>query len=666
MYNINENYHLIMINLLDKIKKRLGILFPIIAAFTLCLVVFTLSRCLLVIWQWDRVINTDGLSRIFLSGLRVDISSLCYLFILPALLTSFISSNTRIGKIWHIILRLWITAGFWFVVYMELATPSFIQEYDLRPNRLFVEYLIYPKEVMSMLWGGYKLELFIGFIGTIFSVLFIWKSSRYMVSNLNYPKWYWRPMIALFVLLFGFMGARSSFEHRPLNPALVAFSSDPLMNELAINSAYGVLFAVNQMGSEANAFNYYPKMNKDDIIAEIKNSMNVVPSDFSSTIQPTMAHHTATYQGKPKNIVILLLESHGARYVKSLGGLDFSPNIDKLIEKDGWAFTRLYATGTRSVRGIEAITTGFSPTPARAVVKLGKSQTNFFTIADLLQQHGYYTQFEYGGESHFDNMKRFFLGNGFVDMADFPTIKNPKFVGSWGASDEDLYRNADEQFTMLQKKGKPFFSLVFSSSNHTPFEFPDDRITHYSEPKSTRENAVKYADFALGEFIDKAKKSNYWKDTIFVVLADHDSRAYGTQVVPIGHFHIPAIIFGDGIEPRQDNRLTSNLDLAPTLLSLAGVSAQTPMIGHDMTHEVPVKKQRAMMQRDKTYAWLTADNNVIVFQPHKPISTYKYDPKTDILTEKELDDTVMRRAHANALWGSLAYQENYYTQLDKY
>lgn len=139
-------------------------------------------------------------------------------------------------------------------------------------------------------------------------------------------------------------------------------------------------------------------------------------------------------------------------------------------------------------------------------------------------------------------MKSFFLGNGFVDMQDLPTFSNPKFVGSWGASDEDLFNKADEQFTQMAKEGKPFFSLVFTSSNHSPFEYPDGVITQYNEPKQTVENAVKYADYALGQFVEKAKKSPYWDNTVFVVVADHDARTQGTNPIPVEYFHIPAVI----------------------------------------------------------------------------------------------------------------------------
>lgn len=651
--------------MLNKLKPYFGPLYPIVAVFLMGIAIFFVSRLGLAIWHSDRVSDAHGWLTIFFSGLRVDIVSLCYLLILPALLSCLLSGNHIVGRAWHWVLRVWITLGLWLIVYMEVATPPFIMEYDLRPNRLFVEYLIYPKEVFSMLWTGYKLELLIGAVVSTLTVVLGWKWSKQLVANLSFPKWYWRPLLAVLVIAVGVLGARSSLGHRPLNPAMVSFSSDPLINDLTLNSSFSVIFAAKQMKSEANAFEFYPKMEKQEVIDEIHASMNIDAQYFVSDTQPSMAKHQATYQGKPKNIVILLLESHGARYVSRLGGIDVSPNMDKLID-EGWAFTRLYATGTRSVRGIEAMTTGFSPTPARSVVKLGKSQTNFFSIADLLKSRGYHTQFIYGGESHFDNMKSFFLGNGFVDMQDFPTFADPKFVGSWGASDEDLYQKANQQFTQMNEEGKPFFSLVFSSSNHSPFEYPDNVIEPYNEPKQTVENAVKYADHALGQFVEAAKKSNYWDNTIFIAVADHDARTQGNQPVPVDYFRIPAVIFGGGIEHQIDDRLVSQIDLAPTLLSLAGISSQNPMIGHDLTRDVPVEKQRVMMQRDKNYGYMTADNQVVVIQPGQGISTYEYDQKTDTLTEKAVDPDVVKRAHANAMWGSLAFKENYYVASDKY
>ncbi|MGI9831680.1 LTA synthase family protein [Vibrio vulnificus] len=637
-------------------KINLGPLQPIAAFVAIALGLVTLSRFLLALWQFDRITATDGWSNLLVQGLRVDIATLCWLFILPCLLAAILPVEGMVGKIWRAVLRVWLVAGLWIMVYMELATPPFIMEYDLRPNRLFVEYLIYPKEVFSMLWQGYKIELFIGLVGSIATLWLGWIFSGKVTENVRQIKWQWRPVLAIAVVLLGVLGARSSLGHRPLNPAMVAFSSDPLVNDLVLNSSYSVFFAINNMKSERSADKFYGQMSQDKIIELVKASS--AKHDFVQGSLPTLNVNNATYQGKPKNLVILLQESLGARFVGGLGGLPLTPNLDKLLE-EGWNFTQMYATGTRSVRGIEAITTGFPPSPSRAVVKLSKSQTGFFTIADLLKKQGYHTQFIYGGEAHFDNMKSFFLGNGFEQIVDEPQYQNPEFTGSWGVSDEDLYNKADEEFTRLNKEGKPFFSLVFTSSNHSPFEYPAGKIEPYESEFNTRNNTVKYSDYALGTFFDKAKQSDYWENTIFIVIADHDARVFGSQLVPVDRFHIPAVILGKGIEPRKDDRLANNIDMPPTLLSLIGIDATSPMIGRDLTKPLAREDERAMMQFDKNYGYLTRDS-LVVFSPGEKVSSYHYNFEDKSLTPKEVSQEALDKAKANALFGSMAYKYNWY------
>lgn len=644
--------------------KRLGIFSPYLYIFLFGLSFLTISRFFLSMWNFDRVTNVNGWSEIFISGLRVDIATLSYLFVIPALITCLMINYKNLKKIWLFFLRIWIVLSIWLLVFMEVVTPSFILEYDVRPNRLFVEYLMYPSELMNMLLSGYKTELTIVTLLSSLTLYFSWKGSAVVLNEPAMPVWYWRPLLAILVLLLGVMGARSSLGHRPLNPAMVAFSIDPLMNDLTLNSTYSMLFAVKQLQNEDDAFKYYGQMDEDEVINLVRDSTNLGLNKYFSKEFPTMASHKSSYRGQKKNLVILLQESLGARYVGKLGGLPLTPNIDKLME-EGWNFTNVYATGTRSVRGIEAIITGFSPTPARSVVKLGKSQSGFFSIAHLLKKNGYHTQFIYGGESHFDNMKSFFLGNGFDDMQDFGTFKEPTFVGSWGASDEDLYAKAHLQFSVLHEQRKPFFSLVFTTSNHTPFDYPDGRIELYNQPKETRENAAKYSDYALGKFFENAKKSAYWADTIFLIVADHDSRAYGDQLVPIKHFHIPAVIVGSDIIHRQDTRLASQIDLPQTLLSLIGVDSDNPMIGHDLTQEIPQVKLRAMMQFYKNFAWMDGQNNVVVLQPEKSPVEFYYDRKNENLVgSKESNPELVIKAKANALWGSLAYKKDFYRSID--
>ncbi|MBE3670319.1 hypothetical protein BOO25_15450 [Vibrio navarrensis] len=638
-------------------KLTLGPLHPILAFSAVALGILSTSRLLLAVWQADRVSAAEGWLNLIVQGIRVDIATLSWLFILPALLAALFPVQGIFGKIWRTLLRLWLVAGLWILVYMELATPPFIMEYDLRPNRLFVEYLIYPKEVFSMLWLGYKLELFIGLIGSVATLWFGWKWSGKVTAQTQQVKWRWRPVLVVAVVILGVLGARSSLGHRPLNPAMVAFSSDPLVNDLVLNSAYSVFFAVNNMKSERSAAQFYGKMDTDRVIDLVKQSSakeNYLPGSL-----PTLNFNPATHQGTKKNLVILLQESLGSRFVGGLGGLPLTPNLDQLL-KEGWSFTQMYATGTRSVRGIEAVTTGFPPTPSRAVVKLSKSQTGFFTIADLLQKQGYHTQFIYGGEAHFDNMKSFFLGNGFEQIVDEPQYDNPEFKGSWGVSDEDLYTKADQEFTRLSQQGKPFFSLVFTSSNHSPFEYPAGKIEPYDAQFNTRNNAVKYSDYALGTFFDKAKKSDYWDNTVFIIIADHDARVYGSQLVPVEHFHIPALILGKDIAPREDDRLANNLDMPPTLLSLIGVDATTPMIGRDLTKPLAREDERAMMQFDKNFGYLTRDS-LVVFSPGEKVSTYQYNFADKTLMPKDATPEDIERAKAHALLGSMAYKYNWYS-----
>lgn len=635
---------------------------PFRVIFIFCLLVLlivTASRLGLGLWQADRVAAVDGWPHLLIQGLRVDIATLCWLWGIATLGTALFSGNHIIGRLWLPILRIWLTLGLWSVLFLEVSTPAFIEEYGIRPNRLYVEYLIYPKEVISMLWAGRKVELIFSIVLTITTLWGGWWLTGKLTKNLRFPRWYWRPVLALVIIAMTILGARSTLGHRPINPAMVAFADDPLVNSLVINSIYSLAFAIKQMDSEADASKVYGKLDNAEIIATIRQESGRPESAFTSADIPSLSFNQASFTGKPKNLVILLEESLGARFVGSLGGLPLTPNIDAL-SKEGWYFDNLYATGTRSVRGIEAVTTGFTPTPARAVVKLGKSQTGFFTIAELLKNHGYTTQFIYGGESHFDNMRSFFLGNGFSDIIDQKDYTSPAFVGSWGASDEDLMRKANSEFERLHTEGKPFFGLVFSSSNHDPFEFPDDRIELYEQPKQTRNNAAKYADYAIGEFFKLAKNADYWKDTIFIVVADHDSRVGGADLVPISRFRIPGLILGDAIEPKRDHRIVSQIDLPPTLLSLIGISDSYPMLGRDLTQVSDDWPGRALMQYDKNFA-LIEGKDVVILQPEKAAQGFQYDEKTEQLTPyAPAAEALEKKALSWALWGSLAYQKELY------
>jgi len=633
---------------------------PILMLFFTILLIGSLSRTLLVAWQFDRVAETSVWPGIFLHGVRADLI-MAGMAVAPLVLLLPILGHRFSWAVWRRVTVLWALIVVFTFLLMELSTPTFIAEYDTRPNRLFIEYLNYPKEVLSMLWEGYLPTVAIAILLCIsLTILFAWLMRPWAreTSTGNYRKailvW---PIVALAV----FMSVRSTTGHRPANPAMFALTSDALVNSLIINSTWSVAFAIYNLKHEEDASDSYGQMEISEVLDEVRSTPWLSDTEFSSRQFPTL-HRQIPMQNRkrPLNLVIVLEESLGATFVESLGGTPVTPRLEALKDS-GWWFENLYATGTRSVRGIEAVVSGFLPSPARSVVKLSLSQTGFFTLAELLKQKGYNTGFIYGGEAHFDNMRSFFSGNGFDGILDQQDYTNPAFTGSWGVSDEDLFAKTHEDLQKLHTSGEPFFRLVFSSSNHTPFEYPDNRIEQYDEEKNTVNNAVKYADHALGDFINTARGSAYWEDTLFLIVADHDARVWGDELVPIKNFQIPGLILGADMEGRRIETITSQIDLAPTLLSLMGIASEHPMVGRDLVR-FPDAPGRAIMQFNDYYAWMDNDFNVTVLRPdQEPLAgLYSRQAGSTQYLPDAPEETATRKALAHALLPLKLYQEQAY------
>ena len=638
-------------------RNKFSALRPLLTFAWMLIALLTVSRSLLVVWQWERVSEVGMLMPVLIQGLRFDLVLLGIACIVPVLLFPVLASTSRLFPAWRTFLRVYLPMMLLLAMFMELATPSFVEQFDSRPNALFFEYLNHPREVSATLWAAYKIPLVIAVLLMISAGAVLAYRYRRVTANMS-PSGLLGATLILPVLLVVCLGlVRSTTDHRPVNPSTVATSKDPLVNDLALSSAYTALYALYEKRHESTGGFRYGQISNEDAVATVRKGMLLPSQEFRSDEFPTM-HYQWMHEpaAKPKNLVIIVEESLGAEFVGSLGGLDLTPNFDALAG-DGIWLEHLYATGTRSVRGLEAIVSGFTPTSARSVVKLPKSQRNFFTLAGLLAQQGYDTSFIYGGESQFDNMRRFFVNNGFERIIDENDFEDPIFTGSWGVSDEDLFSRAHQEFS--GPHDKPFFSLVFTSSNHSPFQFPDGRIDLVDEDKNTVNNAVKYADFALGEFFDAAKQSDYWDDTVFLVVSDHNSRVYGSDLVPIERFHIPGLILGGSIASATYEPVASQIDLAPTLLSLIGVAGTHPMIGHDLTRpEAQMSAGRAIMQFNGTQAYMVG-NHVAILQKDLPVLQFEY--KDGQMTELEAyDPDLEKTALAHAAWSSLAYEKSLY------
>ena len=655
-----------LVNLFE-CSAELFMYIQLIAFVLIALIFLNLSRIGLVVWQYSRVMQ-HAIWPIFIGGLRIDLSLLAML-ITPAFLLAPWFDGSALA--WSIN-ALYLSLAWVLILLPEVSSVQFIYEYDTRPNRLFTDYLKHPNEVFGMLWKGYRSTLVLGVGFLLLSTSAVFYLLNSLGQELLHAAWWLEALFFLAgaVALFGLI--RGTLKHRPINPSTVAYCGDGMLNTLPLNSLYSVLYALYSIKNERSAQDVYGKMEHAQVYALVNQAANIEPLSNALRIpswhqqMPVDEDHeyenhkqearTSPTQRRYKNIVLIVQESLGAQYIGGLGGQDLSPEFDKLLNQ-GWCFERCYATGT--VRGLEAVSSGFPPTISDAVLRLSKSQSRFFTLAQLLKAYDYRTSFIYGGEAHFDNMKSFFLGNGFKQLYEQPDFKNPAFVGTWGASDEDMFATLHD--VLSQDLDVPKLSLAFTVTNHTPWEYPEGRITPVGEPASV-ENSVRYVDWCMGDFFKKAQQSPYWQDTLFLVVADHDSRVWGETLVPLRHFHIPALILGGDVPVQRDKRIISQLDLPVTLLSLAGIQAEHPMIGRDLTQEAKESVGRAMMQYNDNYGYLAGDI-LTVLCPLKPAQQFVYQaPETYTpIAQADLRQDLIELARAHAIWPNLMYDSGLYT-----
>jgi len=636
--------------------QRLGPLGYLCALGGLLLASWSLSRAALALHFGERVARVEDFGWLFPVGLRMDSVSASYALVLPALLLLALPRAALVRL--RLLLLGYFALLFTAVVALEAISFDFVEQYDARPNLLFVESLGFSLEIARTLWKQYALNLALALSATLAAgVLGWWLAGRIWPAALAWSLGR-RLATGVLVLPLLFLGMRGTLDHRGVNASTAAFSSDNLVNQLALNSTYTTLHAALARKHERSASRLYGRMDEAEILARV--ARYAPPAAARAANDPIPFLHVQpprTPRARPRNLVIVLEESLGAEFVGCLGGKPLTPEFDRLSQ-EGLLLTQLYCTGTRTVRGIEAVVSGFLPTPGSSVVKLPRSQSGFFTLAALLRRHGYATWFVYGGEAHFDNMAAFFLGNGFEHALSQADYEDPVFRGTWGVSDEDLMREADEVFAAQGER--PFFALVLSTSNHSPYEFPDGRIELHDAEKATRNNTVKYADYALGELFRRARTRPYFEHTDWLVVADHDERTYGDDLIPVSKFHIPGLFLGPDFAPGRHDGVASQIDLVPTLLSVLGIETEHPLIGRDLLALPPADQGvpgRAILQFADTYGFMLGTRVAVLPGAGAPRC---FDYLDGRLVARPLDEELVRDARAHALLPELLYSTGRY------
>jgi phosphoglycerol transferase MdoB-like AlkP superfamily enzyme len=380
--------------------------------------------------------------------------------------------------------------------------------------------------------------------------------------------------------------------------------------------------------SEIDYGSYYASRDRHKNLAELEKALSQGGGEFTRLAEGRIDREfPARGDGLGKmNVVVIASESFGAEFSKLYGSKrDWTPEFDRFAQKSLW-FRHMYASGTRTVRGLEAITASFPPIPSVSIVRRPGNE-NIANWGSVMRAQGYSTSFLYGGYGYFDNMNYFYANNGF-EVLDRKSITRPtRFENIWGVADEDLYDLALDHFDDLSKTGKPFFAIIMNTSNHKPFTFRAG-VPGVKPAGGGRESGVRYADFAQGYFLEQAERHGWFDNTLFVVVADHGARVYGKQDIPIKSYEIPMLIYAPKrLNPQRVDALTTQIDVAPTVLGLLGLPYRAPFFGQDVLHTKAA--DRVVFFSHNHDVAILRGNQLAILGLQKSTENFFYDAATD-------------------------------------
>ncbi len=520
------------------------------------------------------------------------------------------------------------------LIYLTAAEYFFFEEFDARFDIVAYDYLAYPTEVFTDIWEAYPVMKVLGVAVTLaaLAVFFLRRSIKPGFDHVVL----FRERLVAFAPYAVVLALAVAFY--PTNA--LSLSSNRVENELVQNGQSSFFRAART--SDIDYESYYVSARPADNLRLLETQLVPDGAQFTQLALGKMSRrHPARPDGLGNlNVVVVSSESFGAEFSKLHGAdKDWTPNFDSCAKRGLW-FANAYASGTRTVRGLEAITASFPPIPTVSILRRPGNQ-GIGGWGKVMNELGYQSSFLYGGYGYFDDMNTFFAGNGF-QVLDRTDIEKVRFENVWGVADEDLFDRAIQHYGEQYQAGKPFFSIIMTTSNHKPFTFrPGLEKLGIPEEGGGRQAGVRYADYALGYFLREAARQPWFDNTIFVVVADHGARVYGKAEIPLETYEIPLMIYSPKhIAARQIDTLMTQIDIAPTVLGLLGLSYEAPFFGIDSLHERPDHARIALFSHNHDVAILR-DNQLVVLGLGKTHQSLTYDPLAKTFKPRA-DDAALR------------------------
>lgn len=542
------------------------------------LAVFFLTRCVLLASHLaDAHATPLELFALYAVGLVYDLAFLLYAT-LPLALYLLLCPGWLWRRRWHKRLLLGLMSFSLFVMlFTAVAEWLFWDEFGVRFNFIAVDYLVYSEEVINNILESYPIYPLLALLASVAigtSILLRKPLEAALDAPLLPPLGSLMSLAAL-LLMAGLGGALIGQD------APRGLGGNTYQRELASNGPFQFFAAFRN--NELDYRQFYATLPDRDVARLLRDEVREANARFVGG-DPLDIRRRIDNPGQAKrlNVVLVTIESLSAKYLGSFGDQrGLTPNLDEL-RKHSLTFTNFYATGTRTDRGLEAITLSIPPTPGRSIVKRIGREAGYGSLGQQFNARGYDSVFLYGGRGYFDNMNAFFGGNGYriVDQSSVAEA-DMAFQNAWGMSDEDLYRQTLKVADVDHAAGKPFFLQLMTTSNHRPYTYPAGRIDIPSG--EGREGAVKYTDYAIGQFLAQARDKPWFKDTLFLFVADHTAGSAGKEDLPVANYHIPLFIYAPGlIEPREFAAVASQIDIAPTLLGLLNIDYDSTFFGRNV------------------------------------------------------------------------------------
>jgi phosphoglycerol transferase MdoB-like AlkP superfamily enzyme len=562
-----------------------------------------------------------------LSALLYILTPISFIYLLPKTLI-----NNKFAKFFG------MTFAFIYIyvlLFNLVAEWFFWEEFGVRYNFIAVDYLVYRREVTGNIYESYPLIKILLVIALLMPVFyFLIERIVKKVNCEKFGKFFILKMSLLFLVCLVF-----SYSFNPKNMINKEFDNNNYAINLSYNGLDGLFSAFNNNTLSYKAF--YINYDKDKVLKNLREKISTKNSEYISDTLTDISRKITPInsKGKKYNIALIVVESLSAEFFEYFGNKqNITPFMDELISNSLF-FDNFYATGTRTVRGLEAISLSLPPLPGNSILRRPNNE-NLFSIGSVFKSLGYENKFIYGGYGYFDNMNYFFVNNNFeiVDRANFAK-QEINFSNIWGVSDGDLFNKFISEADKSYGNNNPFFSLVLTTSNHRPYTYPEGKI---DIPSGTgREGAVKYTDFAIKQLIDDAKKKPWFDNTIFVIVADHCAGSAGKTHIPLNKYHIPLIMYAPKIlKPKIVNNLSSQIDIAPTLLGMLGEPYNSKFLGRDIINSPANRAFVSTYQKVGLYY----DDKFTILGPKKMHWSYSVDKNLEQkfmkFDQKHLFDTV--------------------------